>query len=337
MATIRKHRGKWQVQVRRGGYPSFSRSFHSKQDAERWGREQERSADLGIFTEQGAIKPPSILADLICRYKQEVSVLKRSRSDEFHFRQIERHYIGSMPISKLTSSAIANYRDERLKSVSKSTVRKELNLLGNLIKIARNEWGVFVKSDIVTSVRKPENARSRDRRLDPDEIKIIHQALLKNKNKIIPNVFEFALATGMRRGEILSLDWSNIDFKNKIARLTLTKNGEGRDVPLGPNAMAVLQRQMEMNLTQLENSKIEISGLVFDVSANALRLAWDRVMRQNKIENLRLHDLRHEAISTFFEMGLSVPEVALISGHKDVRMLIRYTHLRAGDIVKKLM
>jgi len=54
--------------------------------------------------------------------------------------------------------------------------------------------------------------------------------------------------------------------------------------------------------------------------------------------NMDLHfqDLRHEAISRFFEMGLSVPEVALISGHRDYRMLFRYTHLRAEDIAAKL-
>jgi integrase len=58
--------------------------------------------------------------------------------------------------------------------------------------------------------------------------------------------------------------------------------------------------------------------------------------RRVGIENLRFHDLRHEAISRFFERGLSVPEVALISGHNDLRMLYRYTHLRADDIAKKL-
>ena len=54
------------------------------------------------------------------------------------------------------------------------------------------------------------------------------------------------------------------------------------------------------------------------------------------IQNLHFHDLRHEAISRFFELGLSVPEVALISGHKDMRMLFRYTHLKAENVAEKL-
>ncbi len=72
------------------------------------------------------------------------------------------------------------------------------------------------------------------------------------------------------------------------------------------------------------------------MSANALGLAWKRLKGRGNIKDLHFHDLRHEAISTFFEKGLSIPEVSLISGHKDVRMLFRYTHLKAEDIVTKL-
>jgi integrase len=72
------------------------------------------------------------------------------------------------------------------------------------------------------------------------------------------------------------------------------------------------------------------------ISANAFRLAWERVKRRAGVEDFRFHDLRHEAISRFFEIGLSVPEVALISGHRDPRMLFRYTHLRPETIARKL-
>ena len=75
---------------------------------------------------------------------------------------------------------------------------------------------------------------------------------------------------------------------------------------------------------------------MFPISADALRLAWERVKRRAGIKDLRFHDLRHEAISRFFEMGLSVPEVALISGHKDARMLFRYTHLKAENVANAL-
>ena len=74
---------------------------------------------------------------------------------------------------------------------------------------------------------------------------------------------------------------------------------------------------------------------VFPISAACLRLAWNKARKKAGITDLRFHDLRHEAVSRFFEMGMSVPEVALITGHKDVRQLFRYTHLNPSNVFKK--
>lgn len=76
--------------------------------------------------------------------------------------------------------------------------------------------------------------------------------------------------------------------------------------------------------------------MIFGSSASSIQQAWQRLTKRAQIENLHFHDLRHEAISQLFEKGLSVAEVSLISGHKDVRQLFRYTHLRAEDVAKKL-
>ena len=65
-------------------------------------------------------------------------------------------------------------------------------------------------------------------------------------------------------------------------------------------------------------------------------MAWKRLVKRARLKDLRFHDLRHEAISAFFERGLSVPEVALISGHRDARMLFRYTHPIAEKVAVKL-
>ena len=61
-----------------------------------------------------------------------------------------------------------------------------------------------------------------------------------------------------------------------------------------------------------------------------------RAIRRAVIENLRFHDLRHEATTRLFEKGLNIMEVASITGHKDLRMLRRYTHLKAEDLARKL-
>jgi len=336
MATIRKRRDKWQVQIRRSGYPSLSRSFLIRADALKWGREQERLVDLGTPPSLNHTRASTTLSDLIVRYQAEVSSRKRSPSDEFHFRQITRHRIARIAAAKLTASDIAEFRDHRLKSVAGPTVRKELNLIGHLLKIARSEWGASVKPDLVSSVRKPENTRGRDRRPSSEEFLRVHQELQKSRNSLVADVAVFAMATAMRRGEILALDWANVDLLNLTARLPLTKNGECRVVPLGPRAKSILVRQMEMHPGHSEASKRKLSGPVFNISANAIRLAWIRATRSAGVTNLRFHDLRHEAISAFFEMGLSVPEAALISGHKDARMLFNYVHLKPENIALKL-
>ena len=102
---------------------------------------------------------------------------------------------------------------------------------------------------------------------------------------------------------------------------------------ISPQALDVLKQRLEQLPDHCTKPN---TGRVFPITANALRLAWERMRAHTKIKDLRFHDLRHEAISRFFELGLSVPEVALISGHKDTRMLFRYTHLRAKDISSKL-
>ena len=78
------------------------------------------------------------------------------------------------------------------------------------------------------------------------------------------------------------------------------------------------------------------SQRIFLLTANALRMAWERMLAKTDIENLHFHDLRHEAISRFFELGLTVPEVASISGHRDMKMLMRYAHADTTRLAKKL-
>lgn len=117
-----------------------------------------------------------------------------------------------------------------------------------------------------------------------------------------------------------------MDLQARTAHLPQTKNGKSRTVPLSAAALAILESQ----------ERPAESDVVFPSTGNAVRLAWERLKKRAGVEDLRFHDLRHEAISQFFEHGLSMAEVSAISGHKDPRMLMRYTHLRAEDIAGKL-
>jgi len=327
MSSIRKRGNRWQAQVRREGQQGLSKTFHMREDALRWAREQERLIERGQFIPSMAERVRLKLADLLFRYRDEVLPTKRSgASEHFHIRQILRHPIAQLALSQLSPVSIVSFRDYRLSKVSASTVRREMGILMHALRMARSEWGLIVPE--LGLISKPPANKPRERRLTDEEIKALDAALRSCRNRFVRPTFLFALATGMRRGEVLSLRWENIDFDTKPAFLPITKNGYARTVPLSTQALSVLDG--------LSSAGLMDAGLVFPISPNALRLAWDRVRLRAKVEDLRFHDLRHEAISRFFELGLSVPEVALISGHKDARMLFRYTHMKAEKVAEKL-
>jgi integrase len=137
-----------------------------------------------------------------------------------------------------------------------------------------------------------------------------------------------ALETGMRLGELLTLQWEQIKLDRKVAYLPITKNGEARTVPLSPKAIEVLKAIPR----HLNNPKVFWSWTRPDSFQNA----WRRTVAKAEISDLKFHDLRHEATSRLFERGLRLPEVAAITGHKTWQMLRRYTHLRAEDLAIKL-
>jgi integrase len=128
----------------------------------------------------------------------------------------------------------------------------------------------------------------------------------------------------MRRGEILAVRNDHFNQERRTLLIPESKNGRARTIPLSIPAIELLR------------THLRTEGRLFPITANAFRLAWERVKRRAGIDDLHFHDLRHEAISRFFERGLSVPEVALISGHRDLRMLLRYTHPMAQGILQKL-
>ena len=326
MASIRKRLSKWQAQVRRQGFPALIKSFVRKEDAVRWARQQELLLDRGIVDPHAKFRDMP-LAAILNRYRSEIAPTKRSQASQIvHTGQILRHPISEIPVLKIGSEQVARFRDDRLKQVSSATARKEVTLLGTIFELAIREWGLKGFDNPVRTVKKPPNGLSRERRLNSNEQARFNDALRNCRNNTAIAVIMFAKATAMRRSEILGLNLSDVDLANRTARLAMTKNGLPRVVPLSPEALAILQKVL---LAKSDSS-------IFCISANALHLAFDRVCKRAAIEDFHFHDLRHEAISHFFELGLSVVEVATISGHRDLRMLNRYVHLRPRDISKKL-
>jgi integrase len=327
VATIRKRGERWQAQVRLQGHQPLTKTFTLKADAEAWARQQEVSIERGEISSGRRSLKAFFLKDLLQRYQAEVTPLKRGAAPEaYRLKTLKSATIASLSLDKLTPSVLSRHRDERLAVVSGPSVRRELAILQHCLEVARKEWGVPLPRNPMEAVRKPPSAKPRTRRLSSEDAEKLAVGLLKTRNRLLGDVVRFAIATGMRRGEILSLRWSNVDLQACTAHLPETKNSESRTVPLSAAALAILESR----------GRPAESDVVFPATGNAVRLAWERLKARAGVEDLRFHDLRHEAISRFFEHGLSMPEVSAISGHKDPRMLMRYTHLRAEDIAGKL-
>lgn len=326
MATFRQREGKWQARVRRKGYEPVSKSFNTKQDAEKWVRSIESEMDKGNYVNL-SIAEKTTFREVIERYMREVTpIMRGAKEDLIRLNAIKRHPLFDLNMVAVTSTRIAAYRDERLKQVSAGTVIRELAYISSIINHARREWGINIPNPVVL-VKKPPSPQGRNRILSSDEKLRLLNALEPTGRKSIwmKPLVEFALETAMRRGEMLGLKWKNIDFEKRIAFLELTKNGESRTVPLSSKAIQVLR---QLPKTEYEN--------VFPIKHASVSANFDRARKRANLEDLHFHDLRHTAITLLAEKWPNVLELAAVSGHKELRMLKRYHHPNPVELAKKI-
>ena len=323
MGNIRKRGNSWTAQVRIAGWRSFTKTFKKKTDAIAWSAHLEnklRNAPVPAFVADTKVT----LGDLVIRYAEEIAPSHKSSLPEtYRLRAISRSWIGVLDIRYLNKQQFVQYQKDRLEKVSVASVHAELSLIRRVLDTAIKHWGYDIVENVIKTMKYSKGSVSRTRRLEANEKNRILASAKSQRNNYICSVIEFAIETGMRRSEILKLKWHDINLETGFASLYDTKNGEDRKVPLTKRCIEVLN-QLSRN-----------HEYVFPISATCLNQAWRRAVKKAEIKDLRFHDLRHEAVSRFFEMGMSVPEVALISGHKDLTQLFRYTHLNPENVFKK--
>ena len=329
MSTIRKKiykdKTRYQALIRLSNHPTISKTFSLKSHAVQWARETEIQIQKGLLS-AGYDKAEETLGQILERYLSEITSKKKSSEvEEIKIKRLMREPIASVQICRLTPQHIAKFRDERLRSVSGTTVLKDLSLLSHAITTAMREWGFPLAVNPVKQITKPKPNAPRDRRLEAGEEERILAACSEARNPYFKALVVVAIETAMRRGELLGLERQHLKVNNRTAYLPMTKNGDSRTVPLSTRAIATLN-----------DLPVHISGKVFPLSETAIRGLWGRACRRAGISDLHLHDLRHEATTRLFELGLNIMEVSAITGHKDLKMLKRYTHLKAEDLALKL-
>ncbi len=325
----------WRALIRKKGYPTISKTFTFRRDAEIWARQTESEIERGAWIDRTEGEQTT-LKEALDRYAKEITPKKKgARQEAYRIKSLKKTALAERTLASLRSTDFAKYRDDRLSSVSPSSVRLELAIFSNLFTVIQRDWGIEGIGNPVLLIKKPSSKGSaRDRRLLTGEEERLIAACRQYGNIWLAPIVMFAIETAMRRSEILSLRWDNIDIEKQTAYLPDTKNSEPRSVPLSTKAISILQG--------LPRS---ITGKVFQTTDNAIKLGYYRACKKAKsadmkkdepIENLRFHDLRHEATSRFFEKGLNQMQVAAITGHKTLQMLKRYTHLKAEDLAKMI-
>ena len=327
MATFEKRSGGWRAKIRKKGYPVMTATFDKKADAEKWASSQEEAMNRGRFVdlrEAGRLT----LGDGLRRYLKEVTHLKRGSKQEAN--RINGVWLKSdladRPLAEITPQDLSRHRDCRLKSgISASSVKSELSIISVLYKQYDQEWNMPGIPNPMSSVRKPKVKNGRNRRLSEVEAaKLIKYA--GKKQKELPLIILLAEETAMRRTELLTLTTDQVD--GDIAKLTMTKNGYDREVPLSAVALDALGRLAKINAQK--------DGRYFSLKPNTVSNYIPIVCKSAGIKNFRFHDLRHEATSRLFELGFATMEVAAITGHLTLSQLQRYTHLNASDLANKI-
>lgn len=347
MATLVKTpSGTWKAVIRKTGWPTCSKSFRTKRDAEDWARRTEDEMVRGVYIERSSSERMT-LEKALNRYLAEVSPTKapKTAKSEAGSAKILIPRLGKYSLAALSADILADYRDSRLAErsrrktlVSPNTVRLELALLSHLFTVAIQEWRIGLPMNPVLNIRKPSPGQGRDRRLSADEERRLVAAVNAHSNPMLGWIVRIAIETGMRSSEITGLRCQQVDLQKRVVRLTDTKNDSSRTVPLTKVATETFRAALDYAVRPKDCSLVFFGEPGKDQKRRpyAFSKTWGLLKKDLGMPDLRFHDLRHEAVSRLVEGGLSDQQVSAISGHKSMQMLRRYTHLRAEDLVERL-
>jgi len=330
MATIEKRisssgETSFRAKVRLRGHIPLSRTFERKRDAEKWARDQETDIERGALKSAEADR--TTLREALERYLREETPNKKGwRREQDRVAAWLKNPLSHRFLSQLRGADFARHRDaRRAEGRAENTIRLELALMSKLYKVAGRDWGMEGLRNPIQSLTMPAGSRQRDRRLSEDEEKSLLKELAQ-QGPYMPPLALLAIETAMRQGELLSLTWADVDLQRAIAKLRDTKNSEPRSVPLSVRAVEILK--------SLPRS-LDHATRLFPITQDSVIRAFRAACTAAGIENLKFHDLRHEATSRICDR-LPMHEAMRVTGHKTPSMLMRYYHPKAEDLARKL-
>lgn len=328
--------GKWRVQVRRAGIYRAA-TFATKREAKDWAGGIEHQAEHIAAGGFAPVPKGSTVADLIEKYRESVAKLPgRTKESTLNMLTVR---LGKVRLASLNAVTLRDFIDGRVADGAGGvTIAGDLSFLSAVLKWGRHARHLDINDRLALEARESLkhrglNTRSNERDREPtdDELARLFAHWQESARQIIdmPMLCRFALASGMRQDEIcrLQVDDVNIEARTVVIRDRKdprNKAGNDQTVPLLPDAWAIVEPLI----------KDRTDGNVFAARAASVSTAFTRACKalNPPIEDLHFHDLRHRAVASFFRMGLGIPQVALLTGHKTWAMLRRYTDIKPADV-----
>jgi len=344
MASIRKQKsGAWRVQVRRKGR-TLSETFVRYDDAKKWGAEAERQIDRGETPTLSRTAKLRTFGDLIDLHIVDMTdVGKPPRRSKAATLKMLKDRLGKRNMADLDRERVIKFGRERAaEGAGPMTLGIDIGAIKLVLSHAAAVHGLPVMVEPVNLARIAlkrlglvGKSNERDRRPTEDELArlIAHFEAGETSTLPVARIIKFAVATAMRQEEICRVSWS--DFEERTKMLTIRdrkdpreKKGNDQRIPLltvsGYDPMALIREQRSF--------RSNADDRIFPVNHKSVGTAFTRACHALKIVDLHFHDLRHEGTSRLFEAGFQIHQVALVTGHKDWKMLRRYTHLRPESL-----
>lgn len=328
--------GKWRVQVRRAGIYRAA-TFATKREARDWAGQIEVQAHHIKASGFAPVPKNATLADLIDRYTETHA--KTPGKTKAKTLAMLRRELGKVKLSALSAVVLRDFIDRRVEAGARGvTIACDLSFLSSVLKWGRHARQLDINERLALEARsslqhRGLNTRSQERTREPtdDELTRLYAHWRASTRQVINMelVCRFALATGMRLGEICRLEAADVDAAARTVLIRDRKDprnkaGNDQTVPLLADAWAIV----EPLLPDAEG------GMLFPYRAESVSTAFTRACAalDPPIKDLHFHDLRHRATAQFFRMGLDIPRVALLTGHKTWAMLRRYTDIKPADV-----
>ena len=325
MATIRKIRNKWQVLIRKQKFKPVYKTFILKEDAIKYAKETEVNIEKGLYKDLTPARSTT-LKQVLIQYRDAVSVHKKGHEiEKYKIDKLSKYSISNNNIAELTPLKLMEFKEYLIKNYSAGSVNKYLTLISLSLNYAERILGIYIPNNPMRYIDRVKEPEFKGQVIEPDEEVLLLKYAEQSKLKWLKAAIIMGIDCGVRRGELLKLKYSDINFSRNTALLRDTKNGSNREIGLSNRAVQ-----------EIRKLPISISGEVFPIKRyDTFNFYFNQLQKKTGI-NKRFHDCRHTFASRKTTEGWLITEIAQQGGWKQLQVLKRYTHIKAEQLAKKM-